>query len=313
MILNGACLRFNSGKNMNGKETEQNKNFQSGSKSGLEMEIFIGDVDQNRNVFSKEHGYIIFIQNKTDFDSADNEGISISPGTSTRIILSKNSWKKEPSPYIDCINDLTTIESYPSQTFKDSFSQNKTYSYFDCYNTCYFNFIKLKCNCCLDRHNKDERVCYVSFDIIEKDIECIINNSIEFSKNPLYLRDCDCPFECERTFYTYLTSYSQFPTLQYSSYLLESDLIKRKYPNITYEQLKKSVARVQIFYDEMKETVIEESVKTEISDLISNLGGTLGLFLGLSFLSLIEFVEAFLQGLFVLTKIKNNKTQPENQ
>ena len=40
------------------------------------------------------------------------------------------------------------------------------------------------------------------------------------------------------------------------------------------------MARVEIFYDELKETIITESIKTETFDLIANLGGTLGLFLG---------------------------------
>jgi hypothetical protein len=161
----------------------------------------------------------------------------------------------------------------------------------------------------MNSQNKDFRICYVEFAFIEQDFECIINSSILFSKNSFYLNECDCPYECEKTYYTYTSSISLFPTLQYSNYIFQSDLIKRKYPNITYQQLKKSVARVQIFFDEMKETVVEESVKTELSDLISNLGGTLGLFLGLSFLSLIEFVEVLLQALFVLIN-NNNQTQP---
>ena len=68
--------------------------------------------------------------------------------------------------------------------------------------------------------------------------------------------------------------------------------------------MRKSVARVEIFYDEMKETIISENIKMGPSELISNLGGTLGLFLGSSFLSLIEFVEIFIQA-FLVFSFKN--------
>ena len=76
--------------------------------------------------------------------------------------------------------------------------------------------------------------------------------------------------------------------------------------------MKKSVSRVQIYFNEMKETIISEKVKTEPSDLISNLGGLLGLFLGLSFLSLIEFVEIGLQILIVLFSKNDNKISESN-
>ena len=76
--------------------------------------------------------------------------------------------------------------------------------------------------------------------------------------------------------------------------------------------MKKSVSRVQIYFNEMKETIISEKIKTEMSDLISNLGGLLGLFLGLSFLSLIEFVEIGLQILIVLLFKNDNKISESN-
>ena len=95
-----------------------------------------------------------------------------------------------------------------------------------------------------------------------------------------YLQKCNCPIECERTYFKWTSSIAEFPTLKYYHYLKNSTLIQTKYPNITYQELKKSVARVEIFYDELKETIITESIKTETFDLIANLGGTLGLFLG---------------------------------
>ena len=127
----------------------------------------------------------------------------------------------------------------------------------------------------------------------------MIDNWIEFSKNEV-IDECDCPIECELTKYLYSYSIADYPTLQYSNYLMQSELIRSKYPNnITYEELRKRVAKVTIFYDDLRKTIVSESIKTEISDLISNLGGTLGLFLGLSFLSLVEFVELILQAILI--------------
>ena len=46
-----------------------------------------------------------------------------------------------------------------------------------------------------------------------------------------------------------------------------------------------------IFYDSLSYKTIEESAKTGWIDLISNIGGTLGLFLGISLLSFGEILE----------------------
>ena len=69
---------------------------------------------------------------------------------------------------------------------------------------------------------------------------------------------------------------------------------KRK---MTFEQI----------YNELKETIIEESEKMSDIDFIANIGGTLGLFLGVSFLSFFEIMEIFLQIIFILFENSKNK------
>ena len=61
----------------------------------------------------------------------------------------------------------------------------------------------------------------------------------------------------------------------------------------TFEMLKKSVARLQINYQEMMQTFITEYPKMQAADLVSSVGGILGLFLGLSFLSFIEIFDFY--------------------
>ncbi len=70
----------------------------------------------------------------------------------------------------------------------------------------------------------------------------------------------------------------------------------------SFDRVKGSVSRLSIFYDELKQTEMSEKVKMGLTDLIADAGGTLGLFLGLSFLSLIEFVEILVQYSFLFVK-----------
>ena len=62
---------------------------------------------------------------------------------------------------------------------------------------------------------------------------------------------------------------------------------------MSYEVMKQSIAKLEIFYDELKEMVISQEVKTSMGDLVSNIGGILGLFLGnifTNFLTLFVFI-----------------------
>ena len=59
---------------------------------------------------------------------------------------------------------------------------------------------------------------------------------------------------------------------------------------------------MRIYYNELKYTLISEEPKTEIFNFISNIGGILGLFLGVSFLSIIEIFEIIFEIIFIFFK-----------
>ena len=306
----GVCVKFNSGKNMKGSAFDQKTTYVSGYQNGLTLELYTKSADENDYFYTIENGFSLIISNQSDFDSSNTDNINISPGTSTKIMLSKNSWKKEPKPYSDCTNDLKSPDSYSSKTYKDSFSINKTYSFFDCRKVCLDGLVRSMCNCSIIiKQNSKYDICFANGPMINSQFKCISKVYPLFGSNPKYLEDCDCPIECEKTYFTHSVSVAEYPTLKYSNYLRNTSLIKSKYSNITYDKMKKSVSRIQIYFNEMKETVISEKIKTEMSDLVSNFGGTLGLFLGLSFLSLIEFVEIGLQILIVLFFKYNNSSK----
>jgi len=54
---------------------------------------------------------------------------------------------------------------------------------------------------------------------------------------------------------------------------------------INSTELKKNILDIDIFFDSLKYTKISQTPKTTLSALVSNLGGSTGLFLDLSFMS----------------------------
>ena len=101
-----------------------------------------------------------------------------------------------------------------------------------------------------------------------------------------YINQCQCPVECETNQYDFSSSSQKF-----------------NHPNVT---------RLVIFYNEMKETVMSEQPKTTLSDLISTIGGILGLFTGFSFLSLVELLEIIDKIAFILIRFRRVARDEKN-
>ena len=69
--------------------------------------------------------------------------------------------------------------------------------------------------------------------------------------------------------------------------------------DLDYDEYKSRALALNIYFKTLQYTLITESAKSSIVELFSNIGGTLGLFLGISLLSFVEIIELVLEILFV--------------
>ena len=58
------------------------------------------------------------------------------------------------------------------------------------------------------------------------------------------------------------------------------------------------------FYADLEYTYINQLPKMDFFDLISNIGGNLGLFIGISFLSFAEIIEFIIEAVYILVDSK---------
>ena len=89
--------------------------------------------------------------------------------------------------------------------------------------------------------------------------------------------------ECDSVSYEFSLSNSDFPTSNLFDLFKNDEKIIEKYfdnEDITYEKFKQRALSINIYYPQFTYTVINELQKITIIDLFSNIGGTLGLFLG---------------------------------
>lgn len=126
----------------------------------------------------------------------------------------------------------------------------------------------------------------------------------------------ECPLECDSVTYNLYTSQADYPSRVYANSLMNNSLIQSKFADnpseLTYENLKRTMVQLSIFYGNLGYQKFEELPNMTLADLVSNVGGTLGLFLGMSFLSFVEIIDILLQ--IAIHKIKQrnltDKTVP---
>ncbi len=312
----GACFRYNSGLNGSTSSMKFMKGKGYGSMNTLVLLVYVGsvyDVYKGSTVSplnSARNGLKLYITNEST-DSTRASGLNIQTGVSAFISLNKQTTRLSPRPYTKCVSDLTSLDAYDSECFRrtfESFAKSNytrgiiSYHFLDCYTMCIQKLIGEMCQCQSRMgplYYKGMRQCN---DFNKTDLACQLNSYDILTDD--YLDKCDCPLECEQTLYAYSLSYADFLTKTYADYMYSQNIsnLRSIYPEwnlTTYEHLRASVAELRIFYDEMREIIISQNIKTRLADFIAILGGIIGLFSGFSFLTLVEFVEAIFNVIFI--------------
>lgn len=288
--MNESCIQFNGSKH---------KSSRSGLLYGLKIKLFTSLFREPKarwgSDFPGANGFFVFIHNESSLPTRDDILI-ISAGFETYLGLRKIITEKKTEPFNNCIKDLDTYHSFDSKLFKEFSKNNIKYRQKDCLDyaitSMYFNCsddIKNGYDFCLLKINDSQKLDGQYYNFYEEKI---------FKD---YLTNC--PIECDTISYTVTTSHSVYPSYEEYLYLLNNTNLMSNFPesNVSLiEELKESVASVYIFFEDLEYTFISQQPKTESWNFISNIGGVLSLFIGFSFLSLIDIVQFILEIIFVV-------------
>lgn len=284
------CLRFNSGENNHNKPVDILATTVGGYKYGLRIDLNLSSAYDFNEL-------IVFVHNQTyKPNNLRNKGDRVLTGTINYFQIEKIVDEKLGKPYSECLKDTSkftqnkTIINYINQN-------NNSYSQVECIRLCrnLINAEQSGCNCakgidmpmeCEQTQNETVRNCYEKF-------------LRRFQKkNVLEVCSAYCPLECDSITYSIKLSTQYLP----SSGLINTSFFE--YPQFEfYEKVKKSYLSIRVYYLlELRYLHIKQQPNIETVDLVSQIGGTLGLFLGISFLSFIELIELFIEILFILLK-----------
>lgn len=100
---------------------------------------------------------------------------------------------------------------------------------------------------------------------------------------------------------------ADYPSSVYANSLMNNPKIVSLYAADTtkplaFDSLKRNIIKFSVFYGDLGYERYEELANMRLIDLVSNIGGTVGLFLGMSFLSFLELFDIILQILVYIFK-----------
>jgi len=249
------CYVLNEGRNTSGYINKIQSSKTQGSDSGFLLQFYLPN----------DHFFFYYINDAHVKPTASEINKYFLTGTSNEFILEKTVETKLEYPFNNCWN----LINLPDTLLVRQLSEAKiTYRQVNCYELCFENFV-LK---------------YALEHKISKD-EARLKEEV---KNYDREKNCNllCPLECEST--QFRISELKFSLLEYIEYTMPWIPVVEKKLNITINSTKefnKNCLEVNVFFDSLKYTKISQTPKTSLSGLVSNLGGSTGLFLELSFLS----------------------------
>ena len=299
----GACIVFNSGFNMQNRPVPLKKSLFSGFVYRLEVELYVNFHENltHLNSYNLGRGAIVRIENNS-YLSDDASEVHAAPGHYTSITVDRSFKFYMAKPYSRCDLDNDSPADSSSKLFKLIKSSEYAYKAQLCYSQCYQSLLVNDCNCTdwyivslFDRQkcfNRSQLACN------DRVFRKYINSSF-FEQNCLPL----CPLECNQSQFRVRSSASQLIGEKYLDFLrnnsrLKEDFVARKLDSRTAQE---SFVKIGVYYESLSYEMSTESAKMDVVSMLANIGGNLGLFLGVSVLSLCELIGVALE---ILVNIK---------
>jgi hypothetical protein len=247
-----------------------------GKFSGLKLELFAHYPESLFNLASTS-GLHLFINNQS-IDPVRAEGIDVSTGYETNVALSKTSIHKLSEPHGNCIEDTLSNNSFRSELYRLTLEKYDKYRIRACFDMCYQDFIVKNCACyssLFPNINDKYEPCGLS---VEKN-KCNLDYHVIFYTN-VSRQVCPnlCPNECDSVDFSLKTSFATFPSRPYAEILAKKHAaLERKFISngtlLNFNLLKHSVLALNVYFDNLYETVVDEVPSMTVTDLIGLIGG----------------------------------------
>ncbi|XP_033096439.1 acid-sensing ion channel 1A-like [Anneissia japonica] len=294
--FHGNCYTFNSNPN----SSEPKKSKYSGPSAGLSIMLFI---EQNEYLYdvSASAGVRVVIHDQGKMPFPEEEGYYVSPGHHTSIALRRVEINRLSTYDKPCMSEEEMANYWDFYTF-----YGVEYNQQTCVKTCYQRQIMEHCGCydiyyptnetSLDPKERTVKPCDLTN---EEDDDCVEGFQETFRISGYTY--CSCQQPCNTVSYTSDISTSYWPSDNYKENLKENLVNFSKPLRETVEAdcndknaIRLNLLNLDIYYQDLNYEVINQSFTYTFIDLVGALGGLVGLWLGLSILTIFEVFELFI-------------------
>ncbi|XP_066918075.1 acid-sensing ion channel 2-like isoform X2 [Clytia hemisphaerica] len=272
------CYTFNSGINsdiLTLNETGLNMAFK------LELDLQVKDSVQSL----EEVGVNIVIHDQ-DETPLHHAGFIVSPGFQTFVEMKVKKTENLKPPYATKCGSMNL-------KYTDDYRQSQ------CFIEQLNNEVIHHCGCRGEFMKEPSDVPYCT---MNETIHCLLPTIHHFDRKTSQ----SCPVDCETVQYTTALSYGRFLSsppigtnlVRNGSTAYINELKKTMDSSELRKYIEENIVVVQFFYQEMKEENVIQEPSYDFYKLVGDVGGQLGLMLGASVLTLVEFVDLFLFTLY---------------
>ena len=237
-------------------------NITSGMKYGLKLVLNI--EEERYPAFEGRTGAQVIIHEKNDIPRPNLEGTSVPPGQNIDIGFTR-AIKFDKTDRRDCIkNDEKNLPFLP----------DVVYSRFACLENELYDRLASKCDCTVNPYRLDMANisnCSLS------NLCCILQQYSEYDHNS------GCKPPCKYNFYKLENSYSSFPRGRTLTEILET-------VKMNESAIRDNFLSVHVYIRDLETTETYNYNYFDIAELLGELGGTMGLFLGINILAIVEVI-----------------------
>ncbi|XP_067679438.1 amiloride-sensitive sodium channel subunit beta-like [Haliotis asinina] len=286
----------------------------SGPDDGVEMVLFLENYEYLRG-WTNGNGAHLVVHDKSTVPLLEQNGVAISGGTETFIGLKRINIQRLGRPYGYCDDGVQ---------FKRDF--NLTYTRQACQDYCLVRLIVKECGCYDGREGDMNRIFRLSDAHSDcksqTELQCMVRVKRKFEFGQ-YSADCVCYSPCTESTFVKSISSRQWPSMEYGQVLVEAICARadpeqcmklRRYDGY---QLSQNFIKLNIYYEDLNYENITEEADYADAQFLSDIGGTLGLWIGLSVISLFEIGQFFGELIGVCCSRKGNtdsrKTTPRSR
>ncbi|EDO49452.1 predicted protein [Nematostella vectensis] len=275
----GLCYTFNSG--MKGHPLL--KVQRAGVDYALRLQLSV-QQDQYYGSLRDSSGFKVMVHDQEEPPLINELGIAIQPGTHTFCGLRKEEMHNLPAPFKTACRDMQ-LEGF------------KKYTKSACLLKCRADYVMKMCKC-------------RSYDLKGPAPPCQpreVKNCVWPAMGTCMFKQMTvqvCPVPCEITKYQTQLSYAQTPAKHFSEVLARRKHINK---DVMRHYLRDNFLELDVYFEEMQVTLIQQRQAYDQESLFGDIGGQVGLFLGASILTVLEFLDLLWR--ILIHKFKKRKNR----